>query len=308
MNINSIRARLNILRVYLADDPSYHFFGIAESWLGPVVDDSVIQIDGYSVYRQDRNISGGGVALYARADYNIKILASSNTQVLGKPSTPEYLFCQAQRGDSTPILIGVIYRPPHIAMQKDTDFFDVLRDLACEYSHKFIMGDLNADLSSTADADANTVRNLAKESALQIIQHGPTHHKTPTSHTWIDLILTDENDEVLAYENKCLPSFGKHAIIDVTINHFVPAPVRESFSCRNFKNISTDTLNELLATCDWASMDSIESDLEGALENLNTNLNQVIDKLAPLKDVHPKKKYAPFMTIGRQARRNSSTV
>ena len=103
MNINSIRARLNILRVYLAEDSSYHFFGIAESWLGPVVDDSAIQIDGYSVYRQDRNLSGGGVALYARADYNIKILASSNTQVLGKPSTPEYLFCQAQRGE------GVMY-------------------------------------------------------------------------------------------------------------------------------------------------------------------------------------------------------
>ena len=183
MNINSIRARLNILRVHLAEDPSYHFFGIAKSWLGPVVDDSVIQIDGYSVYRQDHNINGGGVALHEQTEYNIKILASSNTQVLGKSSTPEYLFCQAQRGDSAPILIGVIYRPPHIAMQKDTDFIDILRDLACEYSHNFIMGDLNADLLSTADADANTVRNLAKESALQIIQHDPTHHKTPTSHT-----------------------------------------------------------------------------------------------------------------------------
>ena len=87
---------------------------------------------------------------------------------------------------------------------------------------------------------------------------------------------------MLAYENRCLPSFGKHAIIDVTINHFIPAPVRESFSCRNFKNICFDTLNELLASCDWASMNSIESDLEGASENLSTNLNLVINKLAPL--------------------------
>ena len=52
--------------------------------MGPVVDDSVIQIDGYLVYRQDHNINGGGVALYARAEYNIKILVSSNIQVLGK--------------------------------------------------------------------------------------------------------------------------------------------------------------------------------------------------------------------------------
>ena len=41
-------------------------------------------------------------------------------------------------------------------------------------------------------------------------------------------------------------------------------------------------------------MNSIKSDLEGALENLITNLNLVIDKLAPLKDEHSKKKYAPW--------------
>ena len=86
----------------------------------------------------------------------------------------------------------------------------------------------------------------------------------------------------------------KHAIIDVTIIHFIPAPIRESFSCRNLTNICFDTLNELLASCDWANMNSIKSDLEGALENLITNLNLVIDKLAPLKDEHSKKKYAPW--------------
>ena len=119
-----------------------------------------------------------------------------------------------------------MYRPPHIAMQKDTDLFVVLKDLSSDYSHKFIMGDLNAVLSLASDADAHTIRTLAKNLNLQIVQHGPTHRHTVNSYTWIDLILLDENDEVLDCKNECLSSFGKHAIIDVTINTFVPAPVR----------------------------------------------------------------------------------
>ena len=111
---------------------------------------------------------------------------------------------------------------------------------------------------------------MAKELSLQIVQHVPTHHRTPTSHKWIDLILVDDNDELLDHENKCLPNFGKDAIIDATISYYVPAPVKDSFSYRDYKNICSTTLNTLFPRCDWVSTSSIESDLERALDNLKT--------------------------------------
>ena len=40
-------------------------------------------------------------------------------------------------------------------MQKDTDLSEVLMDLSSDYSHKFIMEDLNADLLLASDADAS---------------------------------------------------------------------------------------------------------------------------------------------------------
>ena len=263
--------------------------------MGPVVDDNLIKLDGFSILRQDRNTNGGGVALYVRNDFKVKKLACSNTLGPGKPGIPEFIFCSVQHGNSPPILVGVIYRPPKIAMQKDTAFFNVLRDLCSEYSHKIIMGDLNADLSSSGTvADAKTVKRLARELSLQIIQHGPTHHKRK-SHTWIDLILTDENDTILDYTNEWLPSFGKHAIIDVTIDIFCPELVSESFSYRNYQSICPSALSELLTSCDWVAMDSIEADLEGALNNLNLNLKLTIDKVAPLKTINPRKNYAPWI-------------
>ena len=68
-------------------------------------------------------------------------------------------------------------------MQKDTDLFEVLKDLSSDYSHKFIMRDLNADLSLASDPDAHTIRTLAKNLNLQNVQHGPTHRHTPNSLT-----------------------------------------------------------------------------------------------------------------------------
>ena len=251
LNVNSLRPRIEKLRLYVSENPNYHFFGIAESWLGPVVDDTLIRIEGYSVLRQDRNVNGGGVALYVRNDFQITLLKGSRIEQPGKPGIPEYLFCEVRQGISSPILIGVIYRPPHVAMQKDTDLFPVLQDLSGNYSHKFILGDMNADLSAAdVDADAITVRHLAKELSLQIVPHGPTHHKTENTHTWIDLILIDDNGEILDYVIECSPSFGKHAIIDVAINFFVPAPVTDSFSYRDYNNICPTALNELLSCCD----------------------------------------------------------
>ena len=144
-------------------------------------------------------------------------------------------------------------------------------------------------------ADGITVRNLVKELSLQIIEHGPTHHKTATTHTWIDLILTDVNDVILDHRNEHLPSFGQHAIIDVTIDFFVPIPTKESFSFRNFKDMCPTSLNDLLSQCNWESMTSIETDLEGALNNLNANLNHTIDQLAPVKTFTTNNKYAPWI-------------
>ena len=53
-------------------------------------------------------------------------------------------------------------------MQKDIDLFKKVNELSSDYSHKFIMGDLNADLSLAADADAHTIRTLAKNLNLKL--------------------------------------------------------------------------------------------------------------------------------------------
>ena len=52
LNANSLKAHIHEIRQFLKDYPSYHFFGIAESKLGPVVEDYLVQIDGFTLVRQ----------------------------------------------------------------------------------------------------------------------------------------------------------------------------------------------------------------------------------------------------------------
>ncbi|KAG7196749.1 hypothetical protein KM043_000050, partial [Ampulex compressa] len=299
LNVNSLRARIERLRLFLAGDSTYHVFGIAETWLGPVVDDHIVSVPGYSVVRGDRNINGGGVALYIRDHFRVKKLASSATQGPGKPGIPEYLFCSVETGNSPPVLVGVIYRPPRVPFQLGSDLFDVLRDLCDGFSHKIIMGDLNADMTSRSD-DALTITRLGEELSLGLVQHGPTHH-VGDSHTWLDIIMTDDCDTIRDHNTELLPSFGKHAVIDVTIDIYAPSPVRECYTYRNLRGIRPECLANILGSMDWASAESVESDLEGAICNLSDNLTEAINILAPEKKICPKKKYAPW--FGPELRR-----
>ena len=145
LNTNSLKAHIQEIRQFLHENPSYHLFGIAESKLGPVVDDNLVRIDGYTLVRQDRKLGGGGVALYVRNTLKVKILVKSNTTFSGDCNKPEYLMCSVQRGNSSPVFVAVVYRPPHVGFYANK-LDEHLRACGDEFSHRIIMGDLNADL------------------------------------------------------------------------------------------------------------------------------------------------------------------
>ena len=58
-NVNSLKAHIGEISQFSQDDPSYHLFGVAESKLGPEVKDYLVRIDGYTLFRQYREVGGG---------------------------------------------------------------------------------------------------------------------------------------------------------------------------------------------------------------------------------------------------------
>ena len=85
--MNSLRAHIDPIRQFLSDNPSYDLLGIAETWLDSAVSDDVIRIPGYKVISQDRNVNGGGVALFVREHLRCEELQSSNLRHCTKGKT-----------------------------------------------------------------------------------------------------------------------------------------------------------------------------------------------------------------------------
>ena len=137
LNATSLKKHMWSFRHYLSTDQTYHPFGTAESRFGPLEEDSFVEIEGYSIIRQDRNTVGGGVLLYIRNNLKAKVLFKSATTQACKRRQPEYIFCAVWEGDSPPIFVAVIYRPTDVAFRSDPQFINRLRSCCSEYSHNY---------------------------------------------------------------------------------------------------------------------------------------------------------------------------
>ena len=274
----------------------YHVFGVAESRLGPCVDDNIIDVSGYSCIRQDRNTEGGVIILYVRSFLKAKVLAYSDTSAPGKQHKMEYLMCRVWDDHSPPVFVGIVYRPPDVALNSDPTLLANLRDLCSDFSHKVIMGDFNADLLVNNTA-SRYIKSLANELSLKIVNHGATHRpfSLPIPKTWLDLIFVDDNDEIINFNNTPPRFHTDHHLIDVEISLFIPKPPQNDFTYRNFKSITPEDINEFMLKCDWQSFQSPDFDLANGLDCLSKNLQLAMDELSPLKTIKSKRRKEPWI-------------
>ena len=105
-----------------------------------------------------------------------KVFFKSATTQTGKSRKPEYIFCTVWEGDSPPIFVAVMYRPPDVALCSEPQFINRLRSCCAEYSHKIIMRDCNIYMSDPRDPDYQSMRELIDTESLQLIETEPNHH------------------------------------------------------------------------------------------------------------------------------------
>ena len=84
MNINSLTAHIDELRVLLADRP-IDVLAINETKIDGKVSDNEVKISGYDITRSDRFYkggSGGGVCFYVRSEIDYSVRNDLNSQLL----------------------------------------------------------------------------------------------------------------------------------------------------------------------------------------------------------------------------------
>ena len=123
MNVNSLLSKIDEIKD-IANCIKPAVLGITESKLDSSVTNMEVNINGYSIIRNDRNRHGGGVACYVKND-----LCFNTKKIF--PNSIEHVFFEILILKVKPIAVGIFYRPPN-----SNDFLNLL-------SNSFQQIDLN---------------------------------------------------------------------------------------------------------------------------------------------------------------------
>ena len=115
-----------------------------------------------------------------------------------------------------------------------------------------MMGDWNADMLDSESSDSRFVHGLIGELSLKLVKTGPSHH-TASKHSWIDILLTDNNDIVISHDRKLTTFPSRHDVICVTIETFHPELPIGTYTCRGISKIKPDNLRLILLNKHWTA-------------------------------------------------------
>ena len=135
LNITSLMKHIHELSILL-NDQYFDIVAINETRLDPTIADNLVQIDGYSILRKDRNRNGGGVCLYLRSTINYKIRDDFVNEF-------EVLTVDIMKPSSRTFNVTVFYRPPSCTEGFFKNLENIIRVLDMESKEHLLLGDIN---------------------------------------------------------------------------------------------------------------------------------------------------------------------
>ena len=151
--------RIDHLYNYACIDNHFDIIALTETHLSIDIDDNELMLDGYDIFRLDRNRHGGGVMLYCRSELRGKLLTPLHVDKI------EMLWVELILG-SAKIIFGVCYRPPNQNAICRTAFFDGLSNTFDLLQSKFkkkpfiLVGDFNDRCHAWDDDHRNSELGL----------------------------------------------------------------------------------------------------------------------------------------------------
>ena len=200
LNVNSLLPKVDEIR-YIAERTKAAVIGITESKLDESIFQSEIGIDNYDLLRCGRNRNRGGVACYIRSDI-------SYVQKNFFPNVIENIFFETLLPKTTPIIVGIMYRPPsetnfqilNITFEKvniDKKEIYILDDFNVNMydNNRHIVLDDNTISSKVLSHDVKIYHQFCMMHGLKQLIQSPTRVTCSTS-TLTDHILTSAPSRV----------------------------------------------------------------------------------------------------------------
>ncbi|XP_065658559.1 uncharacterized protein LOC136083080 [Hydra vulgaris] len=305
LNATSLENKFDEFKV-LVDTYRPQIIAVSETWFKSI---SVVNLNGYNLYRRDRNDGrrGGGVCLYITE--TIKSLELNDA--VFNLSKIEQIWATAYL-ENNKYLVGCIYRPNDFVDMSDLDLvFKKTKDYIDIKGYKdlLITGDFNFPSIVWSNG---YITNIKNENGIEhnfsdtltrtyLYQHVnvPTFQISNNSATnTLDLIFTTQSGSICAIDpSSVLGNINKgHLVIffDFIIKSMVNT-LSHSYLKFNYKKGNTNKISDFITNIDWVMMFetlSVQEMYDNLIHFSNVSCNQFI----PVLDVaRIKKQIAPWI-------------
>jgi exonuclease III len=271
---------------------------LTETWLDESICDNDIMIDGYTLFRKDREGRGGGVAIYVRNDVNF-----IDKSVTLKNDIEAVLIEVVTKTNDPNILLSCLYRPPNSSTEIFDNIVDYIEALFSQGKEVVLLGDLNYDYKFDETLSDNPIHLMENLFGMKQIIQSPTR-VTTTSSTLIDIILTScpERHAYTGVQDISLSDhFMTYTILDISHKKREHREVcyrnYTKFDDEKCKNEFTD----LFSKVDHIFLDKLdteinETDIDECWEIWKCNFLQISDKHAPFTIKRMKNRSNPWIT------------
>lgn len=243
LNTRSVRNKIDEICVLLTKH-KIDVLTISESWLTSSISDSVININNYSAYRQDRlylestNKKGGGLLTYVNHAYLVDEFVHSHLNQCNSDIELQVLEIKKHLNKGT-IIINT-YRPPSggqaTFLQIITDTLSQLENT--RYSDIYVIGDFNLDhsVNKRNDITKNLIQSFKSFGFQQYVNQ--TTRKTAKTNSIIDVIYIKTDKNIDIFIDKTVLS--DHYLVGSTRYLGYARPQTININGRSYKNYSFD--------------------------------------------------------------------
>lgn len=285
-NARSIMNKRDELELYAIEHKS-DIIGITETWANEKISDSELNLQGYTLFRKDRNDKkGGGVILYVENSLSVTV----REELVGELFN-ESLWCEIQTG-SDKTLVGICYRNPLTTEGEDDDLRKIMDKISKEVV--VIMGDFNFSGINWDNMDGSNIR---ENKFIECVQDNfLTQHvqQATRGHNVLDLVITSEENLIENLEVKEPFGTSDHCII--TWDLITLKTDQTNKGSQKFYNYFRADYAKII---EWAKLQNWNEIIKG--ENIDDDWNrfktvieEIVDKNIPLRKLR-KKKY-PWVT------------
>ena len=300
LNIVSLRKHRRELEIVLKDN-DIDIIGLSETRLDETVRDSDVNINGYNIYRNDRNTNGGGVAIYVKESLSEPTLKikSDKLELVALEFTPNH---------AKPFLVMCWYRPPTSGVD-DASFEnlrDILRKVDKEEKEMILIGDTNCDFKNNQNANAKKLKTIySKFQFTQLIN----------KYTRVAITTNEQNEQkttktLIDHFSTTSPRYILRAdILRIgMVDHYMVYAIRKInawrlkkkkpkiIESRSLSRYNKELFRNDLRQIDWSTiLDPLSENPNEMASAFQEIFELILDMHAPLKKRRVRGEFAPWL-------------